>query len=176
MEREEITIPFADLRRAAATVPGYVQEMAGEREPVTLRTAIEDDLGMLGLDMVDLLQDFEQTYRVDLSRFDFTGFISPESSGGLLSVLLLPLFMVLFVLAWLANGVAALCYAPFSRAKAGLMLKAAIGDPVTVARELVFPAMRPRPAAHILTIGDFVASAATGYFVKRERVRFVLAK
>ncbi|MBO2011010.1 hypothetical protein [Hymenobacter negativus] len=82
----------------------------------------------------------------------------------------------LWLLGWLANGVAALCWATFNWAKARLMLEGGVDAPTTVVRELLFPAVRPQPTAQVLTLGDFVASAAVGYFVKRERVRFVLAK
>jgi hypothetical protein len=175
MERETIVVRFADLRRAVETVPAYVQELSGVDEPLTLRTAIEDDLGMAGLDTEGLLLGFGKKYRVDLSQFDFTGLISPEPTGNPLQLVLLLLYAALFLLAWLANGVAALCWAPFSRAKARLMLKAGVGDPATIAQALLFPAARPQPTAQVLTVGDLVASAAVGYFVKRERVRVVLA-
>ncbi len=175
MEPEEITLRFGDLRRAVQTVPAYVQELSGVDEPLTLRTAIEDDLGMVGLDTEALLLDFGKQYQVDLTRFDFTGFIGPEPTVNPL-ILLLPLYAALFLLAWLANGVAALGWAPFNLARARLMLKAGVGAPATTARALLFPDARPRTAAEVLTVGDLVASAAAGYFVKRERVRFVLAR
>ena len=66
MEHQEITIRFADLRRAAETVPAYVRETLGVDEQVTLYTAIEDDLGIVGLDMQELLFDFSKKYQVDL--------------------------------------------------------------------------------------------------------------
>lgn len=175
MKRQEIIVRFADLRRLANSVPNYVAEKAGADETLTLGTAIEDDLGMAGLDTESLLTEFGETYQVDVSGFDFTGCISPEPTGNpLILVLLLP-FAALFLLAWVANAVAAVCYAPFSRQKARLMLQAGIGDPATIARKLLFPATQLRPAAQVLTVGDFVASAAAGYFVKREAVRFALA-
>ncbi|MDB5267001.1 MAG: hypothetical protein JWP58_41 [Hymenobacter sp.] len=174
MEREEITVRFADLRRAVETVPAYVQELSGVGEPLTLRTAIEDDLGMIGLDTEELLRTFGQQFRVDLTRFDFTGLISPEPGGNPLVVLLLLLYVALWLLAWVANGIAALCWAPFSLVRARRMLQAGIGALPPVVQSLS-PAARPWPTAQVLTVGDLVASAATGYFVKRERVRFVLA-
>ena len=176
MEREEISVRFADLRRAVETVPAYVRELSGVDEPLTLRTAIEDDLGMIGLDTEELLVGFGKQFRVDLTRFDFTGLISPESTGNPLVALLVLLYLALWLLGWVANGVAALCWAPFNWAKARLMLEGGVDAPTTVVRELLFPEARPRPTSQILTIGDFVASAATGYFVKRERVRFILAR
>ena len=178
MERHEITLRFADLRRAAMAVPAYVKETLGVDEPVTLQTAIEDDLGITGLDTESLLLDFGTKYRVDLTRFDFTGCISSETSeySCLLVLIMLPLYLALFLLAWAANSIAAICWAPFSLSKARLMLKGGIGEPSTIVRTLLFPRYQPRPSGQILTIGDFVASAATGYFVKRERVRFVLLK
>ena len=176
MEREEVLVRFSDLRRLASSILGFVADRLGADSQPTFLAAIEDDFGIVGLDTESLLVEFGETYRVDLSRFDFTGCISPEPTGNPLIMLLIPPFITLYVLAWVANAVAALCYAPFSLPKAQLMLKAGIGDPATIARELLFPPTRPRPAAQILTTGDLVASAATGYFVKRERVRFVLAK
>lgn len=176
MEREEVLVRFSYLRRLVSSIPDYVAEKVGDDELPTLSTAIEDDLGIVGLDTESLLTEFGETYNVDLSKFDFTGCISPEPNGNLLILVLLLLYAGLFLLAWIANIIAAFCCAPFSLQKAGLMLKAGIGKPSTMARELIFPDMHPRPANQILTIGDFVASAATGYFVKRGQVRFVLAK
>ncbi|HEX8330330.1 MAG TPA: hypothetical protein VF629_22560 [Hymenobacter sp.] len=175
MEREEILVRFADLRRLASSIPDFVADKLGGDGRPTFQAAIEDDFGMVGLDTESLLLEFGETYRVDLTRFDFTGCISPEPLGNPLIVVLIPPYVALFALAWVTNAVAALCHAPFSLSKARLMLKAGIGDPATIARELLFPPLRPRPAAQILTVGDLVASAATGYFVKREKVRFVLA-
>lgn len=175
MEREEIIIRFTDLRQLASSIPNYIAEQAGVDEIPMLKTAIEDDLGMVGLDMQDLLFEFGETYKVDLSKFDFTGCISPEPNGNPLILVLLPVYAGLYILAWITNIVAAVCVAPFSLQKAELMLKAGIGKPSTIARELIFPDRHPRPANQILTVGDFVASAATGYFVKREQVRFVVA-
>lgn len=178
MESLDITIRFADLRRAVETVPAYVREALGVRETVTLRTAVEDDLGITGLDTEALLVDFGRDYRVDLTKFDFTGCISDESQefSCLLVLVLLPLYVVLFLLAWAANALVALCWAPFNLSKANLMLRAGVGKPSAIVQTLLFPHYQPRPSAQVLTIGDFVASAAAGYFVKRERVRFVLTR
>jgi hypothetical protein len=178
METQEIPVRFADLRRVATSVPSYIKDLLGVTEPVTLRSAIEDDFGVCGLDTESLLLQFGEQYQVDLTRFDFTGCISDESTeySCVLVLLLLPAFLALFLLAWTANIIAAVCYAPFGIEKARLMLQAGIGNPATIARTLLFPSVRPRPQEKILTVSDFVASASTGYFVKRENVRFVLAK
>jgi len=176
MEREEVIVRFSDLRRLASSIPNYVAEIVGDDKLPTLKTAIEDDLGIVGLDTEELIFKFGETYKVDLSEFDFTGCISPEPNGDPLILVLLPLYAGIFILAWIANILAALCYAPFSLQRAGLMLEAGIGKPSTIARELIFPGTHPRPTSQILTVGDFVASAATGHFVKREQVHFVLAK
>ena len=157
-------------------MPAYAREQSGVDEPLTLRTALEDDLSIIGLDMHELLEGFGERYGVDLTRFDFTGLISPESGCNPLVALLLALYGALWVLGWVANVVAALCWLPFSWAKARLMLRAGIGEPATVARALLFPAWQPQTSAQVLTVGDLVASAAVGYFVKRERVRLVLAQ
>ncbi|MBF9220491.1 DUF1493 family protein [Hymenobacter ruricola] len=178
MERQEVPVRFADLRRLAAAVPGYVGDLLGATEPVTLRSALEDDFGLIGLDTEALLLQFGEQYQVDLTRFDFTDCISAETlpASCLLVPVLLPLYLALFLLGWAAHIVAALCQAPFNSARARVMLRAAAGRSATIADTLLFPNVRPRPREKILTIGDLVASAATGYFVKRERVRFVLVK
>ena len=137
MEREEVLVRFSDLRRLASSVPNYVAEKVGEDKLPTLKTAIEDDLGIVGLDTQELIFKFSEAYKVDLSKFDFTGCIGPEPSGNPLIFVLLPLCAGLFMIAWIANIAAALCYAPFSLQKAELMLKAGIGRPSTIARELL---------------------------------------
>ena len=176
MEREEIVVRFTDLRRLAEALPKYVADELGADGLPKLQAAIEDDFGTVGMDTEELLIAFGKDYRVDLTGFDFSGCISPEPTGNPLIILLLLPFAVLFLLAWLAHIIAALCCAPFSRSRARLMLKAGIGAPVTIARELLHPGRKPRPASQILTVGDLVASAAAGRFVRREQVRFVLAK
>lgn len=178
MERQEILVRFADLRQITTSVPSYVKEVLGISETVTLRSAIEDDFGVCGLDTESLLTQFGEQYRVDLTQFDFTDCISDETSeSSCLSVIvLLPLFLAVFTIAWAANIVAAICIAPFGLQKARLMLRGGVGNPATIARALLFPNWKPRPVDKILTVGDFVASAATGYFVKRKKVRFVLTK
>ncbi|MBO2011003.1 DUF1493 family protein [Hymenobacter negativus] len=178
METQEIAVRFADLRRVATSVPPYIKDLLGVTEPVTFRSAIEDDFGLCGLDTESLLTQFGEKYQVDLTRFDFTDCISSEvsESSCLLVLVLLPAFLALFILAWTANIIAAICYAPFGLEKARLMLRAGIGNPATIARTLLFPNVSPRPQEKILTVSDFVASAATGYFVKRENVRFILAE
>ena len=178
MEREKISVRFADLRQVATSVPSFIKDVLGISEPVMLRSAIEDDFGVCGLDTESLLTQFGEQYKVDLTQFDFTDCISDETlEYSCLSVLvLLPLFLAVFVLAWAANIVAAISVAPFGIHKAKVMLRGGIGSPATIARTLLFPKWKPRPVEKILTVGDFVASAATGYFVKREQVRFILAK
>ncbi|HEX8351245.1 MAG TPA: DUF1493 family protein [Hymenobacter sp.] len=177
MGTQEIPVRFADLRRVASSVPSYIKDSLGITQVVTLRSAIEEDFGLCGLDTEYLLTEFGKKYQVDLTRFDFTGCISDETTeySCLLVLFLLPAFLAIFILAWAANIIAAICYAPFGLHKARLMLRAGIGNPATIARTLLFPNVRPRPQEKILTVSDFVASAATGYFVKRENVRFILA-
>lgn len=176
MERVEIAVRFSDLRQLANSIPNFITNQVGVDKRPKLMTSIKDDLGIVGLDTQDLLFEFGEMYKVDMSKFDFMGCVSPEPNGNTLIIVLLPLYARLFLLAWIANIVAALCYAPFSLQKAGLMLKAGIGKPSVIARELIFPDAHPHPTNQILTIGDLVAFAATGYFVKREQVRFIVAK
>ncbi len=163
-----IPVRFAELRRLTNEVPAYMAELVGvEIKPWPLRTAVEDDWGVAGLDTEELLVAFGEKYRVDLSRFDFTGFISPEGmtlgQGCFATVVAGPLLALWLIKAALAG----LCWL-FIRSWAAVIWQLSV-------RQILWPT-KPRPTLEVLTTGDFVASAAAGHFVKRERVRFVLVK
>ncbi|MBW3126943.1 DUF1493 family protein [Hymenobacter profundi] len=164
--RLEIAVRFADLRRLAHEVPPYLATMVGtQNEPWTLRTAVEDDWGVAGLDTEELLLAFGEKYRVDLTKFDFTGFISPEGLTpwqGCVATVLLPSLLFLWLI---KTAVAGLCWL-FNRSWASAIWHFS----------LTSIGSKPRPYSEVLTTGDFVASAAAGLFVKRERVRFALAR
>jgi hypothetical protein len=89
---ETIPIRFSDLRRAADQVPTFVKEALWWKDGYNLRTGIEEDMGCAGLDTEELLLSFSKQFSVDISKFDFIGFISPEpGSGGN------PLYVFLFL-------------------------------------------------------------------------------
>ncbi|MBC6609674.1 DUF1493 family protein [Hymenobacter sp. BT507] len=165
MDRPEIVVRFADLRRLACEVPPFLADFVGvKNEPWTLRTAVEDDWGVAGLDTEELLLAFGEKYRVDLTKFDFTDFISPEgisSWPGFLVTILLPILLSLWLI---KTAVASLCWL-FNRSWASAVWRFSLTG--------IFA--KPRPLTEVLTTGDFVASAVAGRFVKRERVRLVLA-
>ena len=164
MERQEIPIRYAELRHLANTVPASLAYSVGVEDAVNLRTAIEDDFGIVGLDTEMLLVEFGKKYQVDLTNFDFTGLITPEpnfiDSGDLIRLLLL-------IPAWFIKAALALVCWPFNHSCAMVIWKTSLRKTL-----LTSPAFSP--PAQVLRVGDFVASAAAGYFVKREQVRFVL--
>ena len=169
MQRQEIPVRFSELRQLATTVPPYLAHFVGVDAEVSLQTAIEDDLRITDLDVEMLLVEFGRKYQVDLSDFDFTGFITYDGWApypGIFLLLRLTFYVVMLLPAWLVKvAVAALCW-PFDARWALAIWK-------TNLLKILFPLKQPLPS-EVLTLGDFVASAAAGYFVKRERVRFVL--
>ncbi|MCR5886224.1 DUF1493 family protein [Hymenobacter sp. J193] len=170
---ETIEVRFADLRRAAEQVPAFVEDRLGGEAEYGLRTGIEEDMGSAGLDTEELLLEFSKQYSVDLSKFDFTGMISPEldsDSNPLFSLFFL-FFIIVYAVAWSTKFLVGTVYWPFNPKAATRFIKEPIGNPFASTSA---PTSKPRPLCDILTIGDFVASAAAGRFVKRERVRFVL--
>ncbi|WP_162910556.1 DUF1493 family protein [Hymenobacter oligotrophus] len=168
---ETIEVRFADLRRAAEQVTAFVEKQLGCEAEYGLRTGVEEDMGSAGLDTEQLLCEFSEQFRVDVSKFDFTGFISPEGfqdGGTPLWIILGLFFLAVYVIAWTTKFLIGAIYWPFNPKAATSFINEPIGNPFHST-----PAP-PRKSQHdILTIGDFVASAAAGYFVKRERVRFV---
>lgn len=168
LERQQVIIRFADLRQVATAVPRYITEKLGVAGRPALSTAMEDDFGVADLDMASLLLEFGADYHVDLTKFNFTGFRSGSPTWG--GCLLFFPKVLLLLSGWFAKAIVALFSWPGSawRAKEIWPLPAL---------SLWFPARVPakRPLSEVLTVGDFVASAALGHFVKREQVRFVLA-
>lgn len=168
MERQEIFAHFADLRRLANTIPSYLAKQVGVDETPTLRTAVEDDFGLAGLDTESLILEFSEKYQVDLSQFDFTGFISSEGQDSIIGGYVAVIVMLLILPVWLCKLFIALLFWPFSKSMAKLIAEFSILG--------FFSSHKPRPLNEVLTTGDFVASAALGRFVKREQVKFTLIK
>ncbi|UOQ51525.1 DUF1493 family protein [Hymenobacter cellulosivorans] len=168
---ETIEVRFTDLRRMAMQVLAFVETQLACEAQERLRTSIEDDMGSYGDDTVELLENFAKQFNVDVTKFDFTGFISPEGfeDGNPLHLIVFLLFISVYAVAWATKLMMGLTYLPFNPKAAISLIKVPIGNPFAPTH-----ALHPKSRHDTLTIGDFVASAAAGRFVKRERVRFVL--
>lgn len=164
---ETIKIRFADLRQAAEQVLTFVEKQLGCEAKYGLRTGVEEDMGIVGLDTEELLLSFSKQFSVDVSKFDFTGMISPEPGAGCTPLygFVFLFFLAIYILAWTSKLLTGLIYWPFNPKAATSLIEEPVGNPFIFA---------PKPYQEVLTVGDFVASAAVGHFVKRERVRFVL--
>lgn len=169
---ETILIRYAELRRAADQVQGYLTGLAWWEEPYGLHLRLEEDLGLGGLDTKEFLTEFGARFQVDLSRFDFSTYISPEPGtiylpGPLQWLFSLPVYLLIWASCLL---VAAICL-PFSRRRAQHFWQrtSSMGWPTAQPVEY-------SPGPYPLCFGDLVASAAVGRFVKREAVRFVLQR
>ena len=131
--------------------------------PPSLKVRIEDDLGLIGNDLAELLEEFSETYHVDIANFDFTGLISPEGLNSLGCALAVPMSFY-WLTAWLLKTMVAGLGWPLDNSLARRIWQWPIPLPT-------FGASDRLPA---LTVGDFVASAAAGHFVQRAQVRFRL--
>jgi len=166
MERQEIPIRFADLRRLAGTVPAHIVERVGEQLPA-FDTRIEDDWGCTGDDLVELLEEFSKIFRVDVENFDFTGLIRPEGLDPVVAIWFFPL-VAYFLVGWLLKTLVGLLSWPFDSQVANRLWQ----RPVPAFWRPADATAQPKP----LNIGDFVASAAVGQFVRREQVYFRLVR
>ncbi len=167
MERQEIPIRFADLRQLASAVPAHLAQYIGETKVPALRAELENELGVTGDDLVETITEFLEKYRVDIGAFNFTGLISPEGVDFIATLLFLPAALY-FLVGWLLKTVAGLLCWPFD---------SHLGRRIWQQQVPAF--WRPadgqsQPKA--LAIGDFVASAAVGQFVRREQVYFRLVR
>ncbi len=167
MERQEIPIRFAELRRLATAIPAYLAERSGETTVPTLRTELENELSLTGDDLVETITEFADAYRVDVMAFDFTGLISPEGMDAVAPLFCL-LAMIYFLVGWLLKTAVALFCWPFNHHLARRIWQQQVPAFWRAAAE------QAQPKA--LTIGDFVASAAVGQFVRREQVYFRLVR
>ena len=170
VERQQVPVRFADLRQLATSVPSYLARKVGVKGTPVLSTASEDDFEIGGLDTESLLLAFGADYHVDLMEFDFTSFSSEEPGVG--DDLLFFPKLLLFLGCWLGKTIVALLVWPISALRARRIW-------VLPTLSFWFPARFPpakRLPSEVLTVGDFVASAALGRFVKREQVCFIVAK
>jgi len=164
MELPEILVRFADLQRLAETVPIFLAHKAGVQTAPALRAEMEYALAIAGLDTELLLLEFAEAYEVDLTAFDFTGALLPDGPDLLDTLFFFPLLAYLLV-----SGL-------LKAVRAGLGWPSATGWARRSGRQRAPAFWQSAPPTPLLTIGDFVASAAVGRFVRREQVRFRLVR
>lgn len=163
MEQQEIPIRFANLRRLAGTAPVFLAKKAGVRAAPALRAELEYALAITGLDTELLLLEFAEAYGVDITAFDFTDLLLPDGPN-LLDMLLFFPGVVYLLVGWLLKLLKNPLNKSFPRSLAqGIAQQTATSWP-------------PKPQQPLLTIGDFVASAAVGRFVRRGQVLFRLVR
>lgn len=167
MGKQEIPVRFADLRRLARSVPAYLAERAGETIVPTLRTELEEGLSLYGDDTVETITGFARTYHVEIVEFDFTGLISPEGTDLAAFLLFLLQFAYPLVGSLLKAVLSLLCW-PIASHLAKRIWQQQLPR--------FWPPANEHSQPDALTIGDFVASAAVGRFVRREQVCFQLVR
>ncbi|WP_281336212.1 DUF1493 family protein [Flavobacterium eburneipallidum] len=151
-----IKISFKNLKQNYLEVQQYLEEKSGEKK-ISNKSKIANDLGFLGDDNCYLLEDFITKYGVDFSNFNYDEYFESEgelfgSSAVLLKILILPLFIIKFVLFLLIK--------PFSKEHSSkinnfnFFLKKFQSDRID------------------LTMGDLITSKIQGKFYLRENVTF----
>jgi hypothetical protein len=163
MEQKEIVIYFADLRRLAETVPVFLAKQVGARATPALRAELEYALAITGLDTELLLLEFAEAYGVDITAFDFNDVLLPDGPDLLDTLLFFPVVIWLLV-----GGLLKILGNPLSR-----LFPARLAQRMEQQLATIRP---PKSRQPLLTIGDFVASAAAGRFVRREQVYFQLRR
>ena len=171
---ETIQIPYATLRRHTEQVRKFVQKNYWWEDDTTLKTALEDDLGITGDDAVRLLVNFGEEFRINWDGTDFTCYINledPENTikGSLIAFVLFPLLLLLLSF-YLNQLLLALLVWPFSQEQAKWLVAFSLHKEISNR----FWPQPVRSSEATFNVGDLVASVAAGRFVKRERVRFVL--
>ena len=116
---ETIQIPYATLRRHTEQVREFVQKNYWWEEDTTLKTALEDDLGITGDDAVHLLVQSEEEFGVDWQGLNFTQYFTPEGANGYTVAVLLGLPILAMQLIFFAGQLLlALLVWPFSQEQA----------------------------------------------------------
>ena len=168
---EIIQIPYATLRRHTLQVQEFVQKNYWWEADTTLKTALENDLGITGDDAVELLVQVEKEFRVDWQGLNFTHYFTPEGANGYTVAVLLGLPILAMQLTFFAGQLLlALLVWPFSTEQAKWLVAFSLHKEIS-SRFWPQPVRLPEET---FNVGDLVASVAAGRFVKREQVRFVL--
>ncbi len=166
---EKIEICYTDLRKTAESVMSFVKTEYWDEEN-TLRTKIEEDLGITGIDAAELMDKFAQTYKVDLSEFDFSKHFSPEGFSGNPIVIV---FAAILLIGFIIKMVVALAIYPFDPTLNKKIQHYSLSDGMSNVFRKIWP---DEERLQDVTIQDLVTSAVTGKFTKRETVKFELIK
>jgi len=169
---ETLYVEYPTLRRTVEQVQQFMIHASGV-DTCTLKSSLEDDLSLYDDDISFLLEEFATKFTVDFRQSDFDRyFTSGSSEGGLLRQLVMyPItlayvgFLLIF---WLGQQALALLVWPFSTPQAEWIMDFSLN-------EYIYPQPK-KPAVDTFNVGDLVASAVAGRFVKREHARFVLTR
>ncbi|WP_133273002.1 DUF1493 family protein [Hymenobacter radiodurans] len=173
---ETIQVSFTELRRTTQRVITFMQVEYWLEADSGLRTAIEDDLGITGLDAEELLKAFSKQFDTDLTDLNFDQYFASEGMeiNSLKGVLLAPIaiaFCALLLVWFFVQCLLSLLALPFDKQEARKVFEFSLIGKWGLYSRRRWPNTHPETT---FNIGDLVASAAAGHFVKRERVRFVL--
>ncbi len=173
---EVIQVSFAELRSITQQVISFVQDKYWLEQDSTLKTSIEDDLGITGIDAEELLNAFSELFNVDLCNFDFDEYFAYEGKAinNPIDILLTPLAvmaMALLLVAFFAQCLLSLAILPLNKRKAKEVLDFSLTSQWGIYSRRRWPNKNPE---RTFNIGDLVASAVAKRFVKREQIRFVL--
>lgn len=92
---------YSDLRNAYSKVSKFVSKKTGAKK-LSLKTNIQDDLGIYGDDMEDLIQAFVKEFNLEYGSFNYSHHFYTEgelfsSSAALKNILSLPKYLFNFI-------------------------------------------------------------------------------
>ena len=141
-----------------------------------LKTAIENDLGITGLDAEELFKSFSKEFNTDMSDLDFDKYFAYEGKemdsfkGILVAPVAISGLLLLFIF-FLIQCVVGLIILFFDKQKAKKIFGFSLTGTWGLYSRRRWPNKHPE---NTFNLGDLVASAVAGRFVKREKIHFKL--
>jgi hypothetical protein len=166
-----LEIEYKTLRKITREVYQFVKEECGVdyyKCHKKSKVGLEDDLGITGDDGYELVEKFSEIFNVNVDNFDYLIYFDPEP--GPVDYFFSLIFIIVFLVIWLAKHLVALLLYPFSRKLSQKILADEISSSKLSQEPLAY---NPQKRQKELTVGDLIASAVKGEFVERSNVKFI---
>ena len=98
MDKDVIKLGCTELRLMTEKVLSYVRDICGDNDQISLKSRLENDLGMTGDDVSEFLTSFSEKFEVDFTDFDFRKHFNEE--GFPITELLIALPILVFVVSF----------------------------------------------------------------------------
>ena len=168
MEKEIIPVTFSALRQLSEEVMRFTTEKIWIPDNgISLRSSLNDDFGIAGLDIEEFLLEFSEQYQVNLEGLNFYEYFIGEGGliyvyGDIRDVIFLPFIIVYKITEWLIVVLIRYCFSKqiaiaFEKYANGVFYKITFTKPL-----LPF------------TVADLITCAVTRKFRLRKQVYYKL--